>query len=411
MSKGRPEQAERIFRRTGTEAALGDGAADKYRANIAFALYLAGRNARAYRLAKERAAQAAGQVSLLHWVAGLAAYRLGLYEAAGRHFAGHAASPAAAPPNKSAGAFWAARVHELLERPEEASNWLNEAAEYRRTFYGMLAREKLGLPHGLSFDPPSIVYADILLVRRVPAAMRAAALAQLGRLVDAETEMRSAILDTDPWLELRSLLAVSERLPLPHAALRAGLRLWGEGYGTHDAALYPLVPATWLRDGGCGVDRAVVLGLARRESGFDTRARSARGATGLMQLLPSTAKPLAKRRHIAGKARKYLYDPETNLTLGCDYLLHLMKRKGVGNDLLRAAVAYNAGLSNLRKWPRENPGFRRSPPVRGVPAVQGDPDIRRTGAGQHLGLPRALRTGTAEPGGPCVRRDGHLQGP
>lgn len=352
LRKGRPEQAERVFRREGAETALGDGAADKHRADIAFALYLTGRSAAAYRLAKERAAPAAGRVSLLHWVAGLAAYRLGLYEAAGRHFAGHAVSPAASPWNKSAGAFWAARVHELLERPKEAAKWLDEAAGHKRTFYGMLAREKLGLPHGLDFDPPSIVYADILLVRRVPAAMRAAALAQLGRLVDAETEMRSAILDTDPWLDLRSLLAVSERLPLPHAALRAGLRLWREGYGAHDAALYPLVPATWLRDGGCGVDRAVALGVVRRESGFDSRAGSGKGARGLMQLLPSTAKQLAKRRRIAGEAREYLYDPKTNLTLGCDYLRHLLGRKDIGNDLLRAVIAYNAGPKNLRKWLR-----------------------------------------------------------
>ena len=352
LRKGLPERAERIFRSKGTETALGDGAADKHRADIAFALYLTGRNASAYRLAKERAAQATGWVSLLHWVAGLSAYRLGLYEAAGRHFAGHAVSPAASPWNKSAGAFWAARVHELLERPREAAKWLDEAAKHRRTFYGMLAREKLGRPHDLIFDPPSIVDADILLVRRVPAAMRAAALAQLGRMVDAETEMRTAILDAGPWLETRSLLAVSERLPLPHAALRAGLRLWGEGYSAHDAALYPRIPAAWIPDGGCGVDQAVALGVARRESGFDSRAGSRKGARGLMQLLPSTAEQLAKQRRIAGKALEYLYDPRTNLTLGCDYLRHLLGRKDVGNDLLRAVIAYNAGLKNLRRWLR-----------------------------------------------------------
>ena len=158
-----------------------------------------------------------------------------------------------------------------IERPDDAETWLREAALHKRTFYGMLAREMLGLPHGLNFEPPPLDDADRLRVHAEPAAIRALALGQVGRTVEAEAEMRRALADADTDTT-RALLAVSVSASLPRAALLAGRRLLGRGDAPRDLALYPLAP--WRPEGGYGLDRALLLAFMRRESAFDTRAES-----------------------------------------------------------------------------------------------------------------------------------------
>ena len=343
----RPDLARSLFRNAAVHRALGQDYADKLRADIAFFYYLLGKDAEAYSLASRRAELAQNRVSLLHWVAGLAAFRLGWHAGAARHFAAHARSPAASPWNASAGAFWAARMLRRIERADEAERWLREAARHKRTFYGMLARERLGLPHGLNFEPPPLDDAGRVRIRAEPAAVRALALAEVGRTVEAEAEMRRALADADPGMT-RALLAASTSARLPRAALLAGRRLLGRGDAPCDLALYPLAP--WKPEGGYGLDRALLLGFMRRESAFDTRASSNAGARGLMQLMPSTAAAVSGGERFSGRALKRLLEPELNLTLGRDYLRLLLEKEEVSGDLLNLAIAYNAGAGRLRRW-------------------------------------------------------------
>jgi len=347
LAERRPDLAARRLRSAAVRRALGQDYADKLRADTAFAFYLRGKDAEAYQFASKRAAAASHRISLLHWVAGLAAVRLGWDAVAARHFAAHSISPAASPWNASAGAFWAARLYRKLEREDEAGQWLRKAAQHKRTFYGMLARETLGLPHGLNFEPPPVDEAVRRRVRAEPAAVRALALAQVGRSVVAEWEMRRALADADADTT-RALLAACLAAKLPRAALLAGRRLLGRGEPPRDLALYPLAP--WEPEGGYGLDRALLLAFIRRESAFDTRAASPAGARGLMQLMPATASALSGNERFRGAALKRLLEPERNLTLGRDYLRLLLDRSAVSGDLLNLAIAYNAGAARLRRW-------------------------------------------------------------
>ena len=347
LKEERPDLAGSLFRDAAVHRALGQDYADKLRADIAFSFYLLGKDAAAYSLASRRAEPAQNRVSLLHWVAGLAALRLGWHAGAARHFAAHAQSPAASPWNASAGAFWAARMYRQIERPDEAEAWLRAAAVYKRTFYGMLAREMLGWPHGLNFEPPPLDNADRLRIHAEPAAIRALALAQVGQIVSAEAEMRRALADADADTT-RALLAAAISAHLPRAALLAGRRLLGRGDPPRDLALYPLAP--WEPEGGYGLDRALLLGFMRRESAFDTRAASHAGARGLMQLMPSTANSVSPNERFAGRTLKRLHEPKLNLTLARDYLRLLLEKDVVAGDLLNLAIAYNAGAGRLRRW-------------------------------------------------------------
>lgn len=96
-----------------------------------------------------------------------------------------------------------------------------------------------------------------------------------------------------------------------------------------------------------GIDPVFVLALVRVESGFSPSARSRRGAVGLMQIMPETAREMAVRLGL-DPARLVLDDPETNIRLGIKYLQIL--RQEFGDDHVAILAAYNAGPTKVRQW-------------------------------------------------------------
>jgi soluble lytic murein transglycosylase-like protein len=113
-----------------------------------------------------------------------------------------------------------------------------------------------------------------------------------------------------------------------------------------------------------GLDPYLVMGLILQESSFIPNAKSAVGATGLMQLMPPTAKELAKRLNVPfGQAR--LENPEVNVELGTAHLKMLVNMFN-GNALL-AVASYNAGQGNVLKWKRGAPGRPMDELVESIP--------------------------------------------
>jgi soluble lytic murein transglycosylase len=108
--------------------------------------------------------------------------------------------------------------------------------------------------------------------------------------------------------------------------------------------LYPVIKLP----GGKEPEPALVLGIIRQESAFEVGAMSDAGARGLMQLLPGTAKGVAKQAGIKYAAKRLSTDPSYNITLGRAYLDELLSRFG-GSYVLTAA-AYNAGPNRVRDW-------------------------------------------------------------
>ncbi|MEA2325751.1 MAG: soluble lytic murein transglycosylase [Thermoanaerobaculia bacterium] len=115
---------------------------------------------------------------------------------------------------------------------------------------------------------------------------------------------------------------------------------------------YPLKYADWIRkySEGNGVDRFTVMGLIHQESYFNAKAKSAVGATGLMQLMPATGRELAGRFHIAPR----LDNPETNIRLGTAHFKMLVNLFNGSNEL--AIASYNAGQGRVLQWRRAAPG-------------------------------------------------------
>jgi Soluble lytic murein transglycosylase and related regulatory proteins (some contain LysM/invasin domains) len=110
-----------------------------------------------------------------------------------------------------------------------------------------------------------------------------------------------------------------------------------------------------------GVDPFIVMGLIHQESYFNPKARSAVGAAGLMQLMPSTAKELAGQLHTS----THLEDPVTNIKLGTAHFKMLVNLFGGNTDL--AIASYNAGQGRIAQWRRAAPGRPMDEFVEAIP--------------------------------------------
>ena len=100
-----------------------------------------------------------------------------------------------------------------------------------------------------------------------------------------------------------------------------------------------------------GVDSALVAAVLECESSGRVRAVSESGALGLMQLMPKTARAMAKELGLAEPAGRDLFDPELNIRLGSYYLSKLWKR--YNGDRLLVVAAYHAGPTNVDLWRRQ----------------------------------------------------------
>ncbi|HEX6734087.1 MAG TPA: lytic transglycosylase domain-containing protein, partial [Azonexus sp.] len=101
------------------------------------------------------------------------------------------------------------------------------------------------------------------------------------------------------------------------------------------------------------LDDAWVYGLMRQESRFITTAKSTVGASGLMQLMPATAKWVAKKIGLRDFHQSRVNDTETNVLLGTSYMRLVMEN--LDNHPVLASAAYNAGPGRAKRWRAERP--------------------------------------------------------
>jgi soluble lytic murein transglycosylase len=151
---------------------------------------------------------------------------------------------------------------------------------------------------------------------------------------------------------------------LAAADLACQQQVWDRCINTSDRTLHevdasqryptPFREAVLARTRTIGLDAAYVYGLIRQESRFILNARSHVGASGLMQLMPATARWTAKKIGIEGFQASQVQDLETNIALGTGYLkLVLDEFEG---SLPMAAAAYNAGPGRPRQWRNTSTG-------------------------------------------------------
>ncbi len=277
------------------------------------------------------------------WDAGLQAWRDGNVAVAADAFAAMAATPGLAAGDAAAAHFWHGRALRQLGVKSAATAAWRKAAAYPHSFYGQLARARLGLKDAYRWDMPAFSATGLEALAAIPAGRRALALLEVDEHAAAEAELRRiAVRDLTPEMR-QAVLGLAERHRLPILAMQLGSLLKHPDGQLLSAALYPLPP--WQAEQG---DQALVYAVMRQESGFNPLVVSPAGARGLMQIMPDTARYLD-----AAVAPHALAEPDLNLKLATRYMDKLAAMPGIKHDPLRLLAAYNAGPGNLLRWQQE----------------------------------------------------------
>ena len=106
----------------------------------------------------------------------------------------------------------------------------------------------------------------------------------------------------------------------------------------------------WKPKNGFTLEPELIYAFMHQESLFNKNAKSYRGAMGLMQIMPSTAKYISSDKQVKRNNSNILKNPEINIAVGQEYIEYLLKLKSVNNNLIFLTAAYNGGPGNLQKW-------------------------------------------------------------
>jgi soluble lytic murein transglycosylase-like protein len=312
---------------------------------VAFVYYVLGLDMDARRVSDTWRQGATGEwASQAAWVSGLASWRLGDCESASRDFQ-QVAALAQQRELRAGGLYWAARAEQQCRRPASVEPLLRAAAntaEGPESFYGLLARETLGMSTKLPDDPfagrdPQVdQYANV---------QRAMELARIGEPALAEEMLRHQAKIGQP-AEHHALIQLAKKLDLPAA------QLWlahnGQPGARSDAAdRYP--NPKWTPVMGWRVDPALAFGHIVQESAFRRTAVSTAGAVGLMQVLPVTAQLVSRNRGVP-YTNAALTDPKYNLEYGQSFIEMMRGNSGTAGQLPRVIASYNAGPLPVARW-------------------------------------------------------------
>ncbi len=236
-----------------------------------------------------------------------------------------------------------ARVLAELGR-KNAADALYASLARSATYYGFLSADRAHLPYAICTRELSIDPTQLQGLLKRPRLDRAFELFAVGLLPDARRVWRLAVANLDPgarqaaaWLAWQRGWYDRAIRTFSHGALK---QLYAQRFPVprHDGVTEQAEQA--------GVDPAWAYAIIRAESAWMPDARSRADARGLMQLLPSTARLVARRQDIAYHGD--LYDPHVNVALGTRYLAHVAARFDGAPYL--ATAAYNAGPVRVDEW-------------------------------------------------------------
>lgn len=255
-------------------------------------------------------------------------------------------------------AYWKARAL-LQDRPGDEqraeAQLLLQGIASQNGFYEQLALEDLGQRITVPPAPALLTVQERAIARTNPALNRALYAIAIGLRSEGVREWNYAT-------NLHSPGGMGERELLAAADLACQREVWDRCINTSErtktvadyAQRFPMPyqASVVAHSQGIGLDPAYVYGLIRQESRFIMNARSGVGASGLMQVMPATARWTAKKIGMTGFTADQINNRDTNITIGTAYLK--LALDDFAGSMPMAAAAYNAGPGRPRKW-REGP--------------------------------------------------------
>jgi soluble lytic murein transglycosylase len=257
------------------------------------------------------------------------------------------------PLSRARGHYWLGRTYEALGDRAKANEAYLTASLQIDTFHGQLARLRLDpKATALKIDPP--------------VAPKAEEIARFNGLDVVQAAVIAHKIGLDPWV-MRSLLiqlrvhmqTEAEVAMLAHLAKVLGdtqisVRIAKYGVAQGFNVLYYAYPVRGLpayRPLRRPPETALILGIARQESEFNTLTLSGAGARGILQVMPATAKHVCHDYKIKCDIKRLMHDPAYNTMLGSAYIADRMDE--FSGSYILAIAGYNAGPGRAREWIRE----------------------------------------------------------
>lgn len=246
--------------------------------------------------------------------------------------------------------YWKARAFKEQNLQVEANAIFGPLSKERH-YYGLLAAEELESVMGNMQEQYTATDVEVTAIASLPAIKRALELQRLDMRWEAKAEWVWATRSFDD----KQLLAAAE-----YAARQKwydiAISTADNTKHVHDFNLrYPLPYRDLFRASARNenIDEAWIYGLARQESRFMHFAKSGVGASGLMQLMPATAKWAAKRMGLDGYNSDMIQDLPTNVGIGTYYMRYTLEL--MSGQAVMATAAYNAGPSRAKRWMASEP--------------------------------------------------------
>ncbi len=253
---------------------------------------------------------------------------------------------------KTEAAFWAGRAADAKGDRTTAKKFWAISAAHPMAFYGALSATMLGDRPEYEFFEQDCTEEDYDELRGLRYGKIALALLQVGKKDRAEQYLKYLITSRASDRTLHAVNSVATAYGLPRVSIQASSVIRDRGILEIDddiiyTAQYPL--PDWEPMGGWSIDRALLLAITKQESGFKVGAKSGAGANGLMQIMPSTAKRVARRNNVKMDEID-MSKPEHNMFLGQQYIVDLLAHPNIQNNIIKMLAAYNAGMGTLVKF-------------------------------------------------------------
>ena len=250
--------------------------------------------------------------------------------------------------DKARAAYWIGRTYLALGDKATAQMAFKDAAQYSTVYYGQLAREQIGLGN----RPESIIAgtSSADAQRRVDSdevvrAFKIMALAGTKNQLNIFLwSLASRFKNSD---EMNAVAAVVQNTAGTSWALRLAKAAGQRGIDI-DSWSYPVRGLPNWSQIGKPIEKSLVFALSRQESEFDPNAGSSVGAQGLMQLMPGTARLVARQYGVSFRVGSLKSDPAYNVKLGAAHLADLVSN--FNGSYILTLVAYNAGPRRSREW-------------------------------------------------------------
>ncbi len=256
------------------------------------------------------------------------------------------------PISTSRGAYWLAKTYQKLGKNELANEWFGKASNFLTTYYGQLAFMELNPNQTFELSKDIEVskeYRDYFFKKE---------LVKLVYLLDElnEDKYTKHILrhlandDINNGSEVLAAELATSIDRFDFAIQIAKIASYEKRF--HNKYNYPIISTPNYINGRKIPDTAFILSIIRQESEFDLSANSHAGAKGLMQLMPYTAKVVAKQAKLPYSKSRLTRDAEYNINLGSHYIAGLILEYDGAYPF--AIAAYNAGPKRVRYWKKIN---------------------------------------------------------